>query len=80
MKKLDSHIFDALTQLRSSEKQPNESSIMNILSEKLEELNIDKEQLTERLKLLVEYKKINLFIHSFIIFISRRCFPSSKLV
>ena len=80
MKKLDSHIFDALTQLRSSEKQPNESRIMNILSEKLEELNIDKEQLTERLKLLVEYKKINLFIHSFIIFISRRCFPSAKLV
>ena len=80
MKKLDSHIFDVLTQLRSSEKQPNESSIMNILSEKLEELNIDKEQLTERLKRLVEYKKINLFIHSFIIFISRRCFPSAKLV
>ena len=53
---------------------------MNILSEKLEELNIDKEQLTERLKRLVEYKKINLFIHSFIIFISRRCFPSAKLV
>ena len=80
MKKLDSHIFDALTQLRSSKKQPTEGRIMNFLSEKLEELNIYNEQLIERLKWLVEYKKINLFIHSFIIFISRRCFPSAKLV
>ena len=80
MKKLDSHIFDALSQLRSSKKQPTEGRIMNLLSEKLEELNIYNEQLTERLKRLVEYKKINLFIHSFIIFISRRCFPSAKLV
>ena len=80
MKKLDSHIFDALTQLRSNKKQPTEGRIMNLLSEKLEELNIYNEQLTERLKRLVEYKKINLFIHSFIIFNSRRCFPSAKLV
>ena len=80
MKKLDSHILDALSQLRSSKKQPTEGRIMNLLSEKLEELNIYNEQLTERLKRLVEYKKINLFIHSFIIFISRRCFPSAKLV
>ena len=31
---------------------------MTLLLEKLEELNIDKKQLTERLKWLVEYKKL----------------------
>ena len=58
MKKLDSHIFDDITQLRSNKKQPNESPIMTLLSEKLAELNIGKKQLTERLKRLVEYKKL----------------------
>ena len=42
VEKLDSHIFEAITQLRSNKKQPNESTIMTYLSEKLEELNIDK--------------------------------------
>ena len=50
MEKLDNHIFKAITQLRSTKKQPNESAIMTHLSEELEELNIDKKQLTERLK------------------------------
>ena len=58
MEKLHKHIFDAITQERSNKKQLNESTIMNLLSEKLEELNTDKKQLTERLKQLVEYKKV----------------------
>ena len=58
MEKLDSYIFEAITQLRSNKKQSNESTIMTHLSEKLEELNIEKKRLTERLKWLVEYKKL----------------------
>ena len=50
MEKLDNHIFKAITQLRSTKKQPNESAIMTHLSEELEELNIDKKRLTERSK------------------------------
>ena len=42
MEKLDNHIFEAITPLRSDKKQPNESATMTHLSEKLEELNIDK--------------------------------------
>ena len=59
MEKLDNHIFEAITQLRSNKKQPNESAIMTHLSEELEELNIDKKQLTERLKWLVKYKRLD---------------------
>ena len=58
MEKLDNHIFEAITQLRSNKKQPNESAIMTHLSEELEELNIDKKRLEERLKWLVEYKRL----------------------
>ena len=50
MEKLDSYIFEAITQLRSNKKQSDESTIMTHLSEKLEELNIEKKRLTERLK------------------------------
>ena len=57
MEKLDSHIFEAITQLRNNKKQPNENTIMTHLSEELEELNIDKKRPTERLKWLVEYKR-----------------------
>ena len=58
MDKLDSHTFDAITRLRNNKKQLNESTIMTLLSGKLEELSIDKNRLTERLKQLVEYKKL----------------------
>ena len=44
--------------MRSNKKQPNESRIITHLSEELEELNIDKKRLTERLKWLVKYKKL----------------------
>ena len=54
MEKLDNHIFEAITQLRSNKKLLNESAIMNHISEELEELNIDKKRLTEKLKWLVE--------------------------
>ena len=57
MEKLDNHIFEAITQLRSNKKESNESAIMTHLSEELEELNIDKKRLTERLKWLVQYKR-----------------------
>ena len=50
MEKLDNHIFKAITQLRSTKKQPNKSAIMTHLSEELEELNIDTKRLTERSK------------------------------
>ena len=50
MEKLDSHIFEVMTQLKSNKKQPNKSTIMTHLSERLEELNIDKKRLTERFK------------------------------
>ena len=48
MEKLDSHIFDAITQLRSTKKQPNESTILTLSSEKLEELFIDKKWLPKK--------------------------------
>ena len=57
MEKLDSNICEAITQLRSNKKQPNEGTIMTHISEKIEELNIDKKRLIERLNWLVEYKK-----------------------
>ena len=48
------NIFDAITQLRRNKKQPDESTIMTLLSEKLEELiNIDKKQLAESRKIKV---------------------------
>ena len=50
MEKLDSHIFDAITQLRSTKKQPNESTILTLSSEKLEELFIDKKWLPKKNK------------------------------
>ena len=52
MEKLDNHIFEAITQLTSNKKQPNESATHS--SEELGELNIDKKRLTEKLKWLVE--------------------------
>ena len=56
MKELDSYIFEAINQLRSSKKQPNENTIFNLLLEKPEAIAINKEQLTERLNYLVELK------------------------
>ena len=44
MKELDSYIFEAINQLRSSKKQPNENTIFNLLLEKLEAIAINKEQ------------------------------------
>ena len=58
MEKLGNHIFEALTQLRSNTKQPNESTIMTHLLKELEEINVDKKRMTEELKWLVEYKKL----------------------
>ena len=58
MEKSDGHIFVAITQSRNKKKQPNKSTIMTHLSEKLKELNIDKQRLTQRLKWLVEYTKL----------------------
>ena len=43
MEKLDSHVFNAITQLTNNKIQPNESEIVTILSENLDGLNIDKE-------------------------------------
>ena len=56
MKKLDSNIFEAINQLLSSKNQPNKNTIFNLLLEKLVAIAINKEQLTERLKYLVEIK------------------------
>ena len=56
MKKLDSNIFETINQLLSSKNQPNKNTIFNLLLEKLEAIAINKEQLTERLKYLVEIK------------------------
>ena len=50
MEKLDSHIFDAITQLRRNKKQPNESTILTLSLEKLEELFIDKKWLKKKIK------------------------------
>ena len=44
MKELDSYIFEAINQLRSSKKQPNENTIFNLLLEKLKAIAINKEQ------------------------------------
>ena len=55
MEKLGRHIFGAITQLRSSKKQPNESLIITHLSEKLEQLNSDKTRQTRRSKRLAKY-------------------------
>ena len=56
MDELDSYISEAINQLRSSKMQPNGNAIFNLLLEKLEPVAINKEQLTERLKYLVEIK------------------------
>ena len=56
MTELGSYIIEAINQLRSSKKQPNENTIFNLLLEKLEAIAINKEQLTERLNYLVEIK------------------------
>ena len=55
MEKLGRHIFGAITQFRSSKKQPNESLIITHLSEKLEQLNSDKTRQTRRSKRLAKY-------------------------
>ena len=56
MKELDSYIFEGINQLRSSKKQLNENTIFYLLSEELEAIAINKEQLTERLNYLIEIK------------------------
>ena len=40
MKELDSYIFEAINQLTSSKKQPNENAIFNLLLENLEAIAI----------------------------------------
>ena len=50
---LDSYISEAINQLRSSKKQPNENVIFNLLSGKLKAIAINKEQLNEILNYLV---------------------------
>ena len=54
MEELNSYISEAINQLRSSRKQPSENAIYNLLSDKLEEIAISKEQLTESLNYLAE--------------------------
>ena len=54
MVELNSYISEAINQLRSSRKQPSENAIYNLLSDKLEEIAISKEQLTESLNYLAE--------------------------
>ena len=44
MEELDSYISEAINQLRSSKKQPNENDIFNLLLEKIEAITIDKEK------------------------------------
>ena len=58
MEELDSYISEAINQLRSSKKQPNENDIFNLLLEKIEAITINKEQLTERLNYLQSVSKI----------------------
>ena len=54
MEELNSYISEAINQLKSSRKQPSENAIYNLLSDKLEEIAISKEQLTESLNYLAE--------------------------
>ena len=49
-------ISEAINQLKINQKQPNENPIFNLLLEKLKEIDINEEQLTERLNSLVEIK------------------------
>ena len=56
MEELDRYISEAINQVSSSKKQANENAIYNFLSQKLEAIAINKEQLTERLNYLVEIK------------------------
>ena len=56
MEELDDYISEAINQLRSSKKQPNENAVYNLLSEKLQAIAINEEQLTERLNYLLEIK------------------------
>ena len=58
MEELDSYISEAINQLRSSKKQPNENDILNLLLEKIEAITINKGQLTERLNYLQSVSKI----------------------
>ena len=58
MEKLDSHIFEAITQLRNNKKQPNENTTMTHLSEELEELNIDKKAANRKIKMACRIQKV----------------------
>ena len=56
MEESNSYIFEATQQVKSSKKQPNENAVYNLLLKKLELIDINKEQLTERLNYLAEIK------------------------
>ena len=56
MEESNSYISEATQQVKSSKKQPNENAVYNILLKKLELIDINKEQLTERLNYLAEVK------------------------
>ena len=56
MEESNSYISEATQQVKSSKKQPNENAVYNLLLKKLELIDINKEQLTERLNYLAEIK------------------------
>ena len=62
MKQLDNLIYDAISTLRSSKKQPNENAIYSPISSNLELLS--KEHLEELLKCLVNEEKLQNKPHS----------------
>ena len=61
MEQLNNNILDAITMLRQKKKQPNEDSILNILTSKMESLTKAKldSQLNELIKQQRDYHKPN---------------------
>ena len=56
MEKLNDYIVDAITTLRQKKKQPNEDSILNILTSKME--SITKTKLDSQLNKLIKQQRI----------------------
>ena len=56
MEKLDNYKSEVTNPLRNSKKQSNANAIYNLLSENLEAIAVNEEQLTEKLFYLVEIK------------------------
>ena len=79
MEELDSYISEAINQLRSSKKQPNENDIFNLLLEKIEAITINKEKFNWKIKLSTTSLKDywdSLYFHGKVL---KKCLTCSRI-